>query len=165
MQYRKLINDLAMSGLICDRYKDNVVNAKSKIDIVKQLFDINGIKWLCAQRGEISKKINNTLLSVFYPYINNRYVYTKIINNRSYTSTVFCNCNNNETIDVDTNIVGVVDSIITIKPIASGVINTIVLDNKSKVTVICSQSDIDYINIESEKDVIVKDSVIFKVCN
>jgi hypothetical protein len=85
MYFKNWLQSVIKSGNLCDVYKDNALDAKSKVALMKLCLDANGCSYLCEMQAKGYPLSYETIKKEFKAYINGRYVYEN-----KYTSTLFC---------------------------------------------------------------------------
>lgn len=99
-----LKNEILANGLLCEEYAERVRKAKSKKQLFEICSDANGVAFLPEMRAKGYPLPYDTIWEDFERYINGRYKpkFESPITGGTYTSAIYCQCNDRKDIVVDT---------------------------------------------------------------
>ena len=106
MDFENWISKIIESGNLCSGYTDKVLNAQSKLQIMRTVLDANGCSWLPEMDKKGMPLPYSVILSEFKNYINGNYI-AEFRNERGsgYSSTLYCCYSDSNRIDVTTTII------------------------------------------------------------
>lgn len=99
MKYREWIESIDSKGLICEMYRNKVINATSKKQLVDYAMDANGALFILEMQKKGCTLPYETLTNEFSSYINGKY---NADYNGKYTSSMFCCYNGDSFIELNT---------------------------------------------------------------
>lgn len=105
MDFENWISNIIESGNLCSGYTDRVLNAQSKLQIVRTVLDANGCSWLQEMDKKGMPLPYSVILSEFKNYINGNYI-AEFRNERGcgYSSAIYCCFSDGNSIDVTTTL-------------------------------------------------------------
>ena len=105
MDFENWISNIIESGNLCSGYTDKVLNAQSKLQIMRTVLDANGISWLQEMDAKGMPIQYRIILSEFKNYINGNYI-AEFRNDRGsgYSSAIYCCFSDGNRIDVTTTL-------------------------------------------------------------
>lgn len=140
MTFREWINDIMDNGMLCSNYTDRVNGALGKKQLMDIVLDANGMSYLQEMQQNGFPLPYETILREFNRFINGRYIYESIPNEKGYTYTtaIYCCYNDDDHIDVETTAISLLGCKTKLN-ITKLLATSVYLDSNCEVDIVCPE--------------------------